>query len=541
MNTLFHKRVGGIVLLLSVLFVGSVAGGFLFQAVLGGHKVVAQDSGPVLDNPPPSLSALVHEVNGNVVAIGTKSQIRTSLGNGSPFGQRGTPFNEYRMERDEDGNMVLKTPKGTFKLHQDEDGSWWYEDENGERHEGKPESFDNFGGFGEGGPGFGMPFGGDLFERFFGEGSPFGEGFGAFKFDRDDEGNMTITTPKGTFKLSQDENGAWWYEDENGEKKEWNGQGFGPMWFFRQNQAEGGEAIPQPYFDMEKLAADIPQTVGSGVVISPDGYIVTNSHVASALPKDDIWVVFDEDDFVQAQLVGMDEETDVAVLKVDRGEALPFSQLGDSDALEVGDWVMAVGQPFGLQRTFTVGILSARARSLGKTYDDFLQTDAAIHPGNSGGPLYNMDGEIVGINTAIATNSPLQPMGQGIGFSIPSNVVKRISEALIRDGEIVRGYIGVGLAKGVVEAKERKTDHGALVISVEPNGPSASAGLQVGDVIVTFNGEAVQNGDHLVTLAAATKPGDAVSVEYVRNGETLETTLHAARRPSVAEMYAPGR
>lgn len=460
------RRVVGIVGLVLVVLAGSVAGGYLFQATVGGPRIAAEEAQPVLTTPPPSLAALVKDVQGAVVAIGTKHPEKMP----SAMGQQGQQF-QFQMP----------------------------------------------------GPG-GQPDMREFFQQFFGEGAPEGEQGGTFRFKQQGDSDITVQTPNGQLHLFKDEQGQWWKETPDGAKEKWTGPD--PLEMFGGGKAEA-----------EQPERDLVQTVGSGVVISATGYIVTNSHVAKALPSDDIWVQFADDDAVQAKLVVMDEETDVAVLKVEAGRDLAFSQFGDSDATQIGDWVLAAGQPFGLQHSFTVGIVSARGRVLGRTYDDFLQTDAAIHPGNSGGPLYDMNGQIVGINTAIATSSPLAPIGQGIGFSIPSKVVDRISKQIIDKGEVVRGYIGVSLYSGVLEAKNRKTEYGAPIREVNPGGPAANGGLKAGDVIVSFNGQKVDDSELLIRLCAETAPGERVQVEYVRGGETLTATVEMAKRPSVKEIY----
>ncbi|MBD3174991.1 MAG: PDZ domain-containing protein [Armatimonadia bacterium] len=385
-------------------------------------------------------------------------------------------------------------------------------------------------------PGPNMPFGPGIPEDFFGEGLEefFGDDMGMMM--QGDE--FTIQTPEGEFRGTKDENGQWWLETPDGEKKKWDGPGSGNLPFF--NFGPQGNGAPEQPEAAPQL--EYPMSVGSGVLISPEGHVITNSHVVQALKEinpDDIWVVLYDEEAVPARIIGEDEETDVAVLKVDVDYPLPFSSFGDSDNVHIGDWLMAVGHPFGLEHTFTTGILSARGRHLGKTYDQYLQTDAMIHPGNSGGPLYDMNGDIIGINTAIATNSPMRPVGQGIGFAIPSNVASDIVQRLIDEGQIVRGYIGVSLGSGPQEAAARPYDYGALLREVRPGQPAAGAGLQEGDVIISWGTERVERAEDLIRMASQAKPGQQVTIEYVRDGEISEATITVTERPSLEELMAP--
>ena len=264
--------------------------------------------------------------------------------------------------------------------------------------------------------------------------------------------------------------------------------------------------------------------LGSGFVISEDGYIVTNNHVIE--DADEISVEFANGEKLDAKLVGTDPKTDIALLKVDSAKPLPFVTFGDSDAMREGDWVMAMGNPLGQGFSTSVGIVSARNRELSGTYDDYIQTDAAINRGNSGGPLFNMDGKVVGVNTAI-----LSPNGGsiGIGFSMAANVVSKVVGQLKEFGATRRGWLGVkiqDLTPDMAEAMNLQKPEGAMVSDV-PEGPAKDAGMQSGDVIVMFDGGAVKDTKDLVRRVADAPVGEAVRVVVMRAGkeETLLVTL----------------
>jgi serine protease Do len=264
--------------------------------------------------------------------------------------------------------------------------------------------------------------------------------------------------------------------------------------------------------------------LGSGFVISADGYIVTNNHVIEG--ADQIEIEFFSGDRLDAKLVGTDPKTDIALLKVESDEPLAFVTFGDSDLMRVGDWVMAMGNPLGQGFSVSAGIVSARNRELSGTYDDFLQTDAAINRGNSGGPLFNLDGEVVGVNTAI-----LSPNGGsiGIGFSMASNVVTKVVAQLREFGETRRGWLGVRIqdvTPDVAEAMGLADARGALVTDV-PEGPAMEAGVRAGDVIVSFDGVEVKDTRDLVRRVADADVGKAVDLVVLRDGrqETLSLTL----------------
>jgi serine protease Do len=269
------------------------------------------------------------------------------------------------------------------------------------------------------------------------------------------------------------------------------------------------------------------QSLGSGVIASGDGYIVTNFHVVRG--ADAIVVRLADQSEHRARLVGSDARTDLALLKIE-GRGLPALPFGDSDRLEVGEPVMAIGNPFGLEQTVTTGIVSAKERFIGSgPYDDFIQTDASVNPGNSGGPLVDSRGTLVGINTAIFS----QTGGSvGIGFAIPVNVAKDVLRQLGDRGTVVRGYLGVAVTPVTPETREaaRLPDaRGALVAEVVPGSAAASAGVKPGDVIVRFQGEDVADPRELTRRVAATPPGTTVKLEVARPGGTATLTAKVTR------------
>jgi serine protease Do len=277
------------------------------------------------------------------------------------------------------------------------------------------------------------------------------------------------------------------------------------------------------------------QALGSGFVVSEDGYIVTNNHVIDG--SDSIEIEFFSGEVLPARVVGTDKKTDIALLKVDSSKPLPFVKFGDSDVMRVGDWVMAMGNPLGQGFSVSAGIISARNRALSGTYDDFLQTDAAINRGNSGGPLFNMDGDVIGVNTAI-----LSPNGGsiGIGFSMSSNVVSRVIAQLEKYGETRRGWLGVRIqdvTKDVAEAMGLDKVAGALVTDV-PDGPAKDAGMLAGDVITTFDGVDVTDTRELVRIVGYAEVGKAVRVVVFRDGAT-QTLLVTLGRREDAEATLP--
>jgi serine protease Do len=269
------------------------------------------------------------------------------------------------------------------------------------------------------------------------------------------------------------------------------------------------------------------QGAGSGFVISPDGLIATNNHVVEGARE--VKVTFASGEELPAKVVGRDPKTDLALVKVEPKSPLPSATLGDSDKMRVGDWVIAIGNPFGLEGTVTAGIISAKGRQIGAgPYDDFLQTDAAVNPGNSGGPLFNLRGEVVGINTAIVAR------GQGVGFAIPINLAKALIPQLRDEGRVTRAWLGV-VVQPVTPALARSLrlpePKGALVSDVVDDSPASKAGLRQGDVIVGFQGQPVNDSSGLPRAVAGVKPGTRAEVRVIRNGKPEAVTVTLGRMP----------
>lgn len=270
-------------------------------------------------------------------------------------------------------------------------------------------------------------------------------------------------------------------------------------------------------------------SLGSGFIISPDGYIVTNNHVVEGADviRVSIGGKNKKDTQIEAEVIGTDPETDLALLKV-KVENLPYLRFGDSEALEVGEWVVAIGSPLGLDHTVTAGIVSAKGRNIQSgSYDDYLQTDASINRGNSGGPLLNLDGDVVGINTAIAQRA------QGIGFAIPSAIAKQIIASLQTDKKVSRGWLGVTIQNvdnATAKALGMKEGRGALVNSVLEGQPAALAGIKGGDVILVVNGVEIADTEQLLRTVAALKPGSKTGVTVWRDGKEVKLDLTVAER-----------
>ena len=260
------------------------------------------------------------------------------------------------------------------------------------------------------------------------------------------------------------------------------------------------------------------QGVGSGFIMSKEGYILTNNHVVE--DADRIKVKLADGKEVDGKIVGRDPKTDLALIKIEAASELQPLKLGNSDDLKVGNWVVAVGSPFGLEQTVTAGIVSAKGRVIGSgPYDNFIQTDASINPGNSGGPLINLQGEVVGINTAIIAS------GQGIGFAIPINMAKEVAPQLQKRGHVTRGLLGVNIQDVTPELAKSlglKESKGALVSQVVPDGPADKAGLEQGDVIVNFDGRMVGDSKDLPRIVASTPVGKTVTVKLLRDGKEVE-------------------
>lgn len=280
-------------------------------------------------------------------------------------------------------------------------------------------------------------------------------------------------------------------------------------------------------------------SLGSGFIIDAAGLIVTNNHVVSE--ADEIKVILHDDTALEAQVIGSDPLTDIAVLKVEAGRPLDAAGWGDSDAVRVGDWVLAIGNPFGLGGTVTSGILSARARDINQgPYDEYLQTDAAINRGNSGGPLYDMQGRVIGINTAI-----FSPTGGsvGIGFAVPSSLARPVVDDILRYGAPRRGWLGVQVQTVTPELAETlsmEADHGALVTTVTPDSPAARAGIRQGDVILGFGDRPVETMRELPRMVAATEIGTSVPVEFMRNGRRQVVQVTVGDLDNVEQMAALG-
>lgn len=268
--------------------------------------------------------------------------------------------------------------------------------------------------------------------------------------------------------------------------------------------------------------------LGSGFIISRDGYIVTNHHVISK--AEEIEVIMEDGENYEAEIIGSDPKTDLALLKIDSENPLPAVKFGDSSTLDIGEPVLAIGNPFGLGHTVTTGIVSAKGRSLGLgAYDDFIQIDAAINPGNSGGPLFNYKGEVVGVNTAIIAG------GQGIGFAIPVNMAKNIVEQLRQSGKVVRGWLGVivqQLTPELAQSLGLESDRGALVSDVAPGGPAEEAGLKRGDVIVGINDKKIKDMPELPKTIANYKPGRTVTLTVVREGKAIKVPVKLDEMPT---------
>ncbi len=270
---------------------------------------------------------------------------------------------------------------------------------------------------------------------------------------------------------------------------------------------------------------------GSGVVVSPDGYILTNKHVANA--GNQITVKLSDRQEFPARRIGTDSRIDLALIKIE-AQSLPYATLGDSSKLEPGDWVIALGSPFGLEHSMSAGIVSAMGRKFGGPYDNYIQTDASINPGNSGGPLVNMHGEVIGINTSIFSRSG---GSEGVGFSIPSNTAKKVKEQLLRNSGVYarantgatapvsRGYLGVILRDS------QTVGSGAVVAELTNGGPASAAGLRGGDMIVEFDGKPVKSPSQLAEIVAGAPVGKTVKLKFVRNGQAQTASITLAERP----------
>ncbi len=306
------------------------------------------------------------------------------------------------------------------------------------------------------------------------------------------------------------------------------GQGGG----FRHFRGPFGDQDPfreffEKFFGERGPGRDFTQrSLGSGFIIDGSGHIVTNNHVIE--DADQIEVKLTDGREYSAEIVGRDPNTDLALIKIDADGALPLARLGDSDALEVGQWVVAIGSPFGLEHTVTAGIVSAKGRVIGSgPYDDFIQTDASINPGNSGGPLINMEGEVVGINTAIIAS------GQGIGFAVPVNMAKGIISQLKSHGEVTRGWLGVAiqdLTPEIAEYYGLEPGKGVLVTEVFEDDPADRAGIRAKDVITSVNGRPVDSSRELTRMIAAIEVGDQTRIDVIRDDRKRRFEVRIAKR-----------
>jgi len=318
------------------------------------------------------------------------------------------------------------------------------------------------------------------------------------------------------------------------------GLGIDPFDFFFPNPNDGRRRTPGNR-DQGEDDEHAQRSGGSGFIISPDGYILTNNHVVEGATKVDVHYGADADGngghTVQAKVIGHDPATDIALLKIDVAGTLPSVPLGDSDRIRKGDWAIAIGNPFQFDNTLTVGVISAKGRALGlsretSSFENFIQTDAAINFGNSGGPLLNINGEVVGINTAIRGGG-----AQGLGFATPINTAKRLLPEL-KNGKVVRGYLGMGIVPVTDDVKEAfnlNETRGALVQYVDPGKPADRAGLQKGDVVVEIDGRKISTNRELIDYISYLPVGSKVNITVIRNGQRRTLTATTAERPLEAE------
>jgi serine protease Do len=307
-------------------------------------------------------------------------------------------------------------------------------------------------------------------------------------------------------------------------------KGGGPVFRHFQREPGGRENPFNEFFERffgDEMQREFKQpSLGSGFIIDKDGYVVTNNHVIE--DADQIKVKLDDDKEFDAQVVGRDPSTDIALLKIKSSHDFPVAKLGDSAQLKVGQWVVAIGSPFGLERTVTAGIVSAKGRVIGSgPYDDFIQTDASINPGNSGGPLLNLRGEVVGINTAIIA------AGQGIGFAIPINLAKGIIAQLKSGGEVTRGWLGVAiqdLNQEMAEYYGIESKQGVFVADVFKGDPADAAGIKPKDIIVEVNGKKVETTRQLTSLVASIPVGQSAKVKVIRDGQSKTFSVKIAKR-----------
>ena len=307
-------------------------------------------------------------------------------------------------------------------------------------------------------------------------------------------------------------------------------KGGGPVFRHFQRGPRGRENPFNEFFERffgDEMQREFKQpSLGSGFIIDKEGFVVTNNHVIE--DADQIKVKLDDDNEFDAEVVGRDPNTDLALLKIKTAEDLPVLKMGDSDKLKIGQWVVAIGSPFGLERTVTAGIVSAKGRVIGSgPYDDFIQTDASINPGNSGGPLLNMKGEVVGINTAIIAS------GTGIGFAIPINLAEGIIAQLKSEGEVTRGWLGVAIQDLTGEMAEYyglKDRKGVLVADVFKGDPADEAGIRAKDIILEVNDEKIETSRQLTSMIAGLKVGETAKIEVFRDGKVKTFNIKLAKR-----------
>ncbi|MFW6324104.1 MAG: DegQ family serine endoprotease [Desulfovibrionales bacterium] len=293
----------------------------------------------------------------------------------------------------------------------------------------------------------------------------------------------------------------------------------------------------EQFFGERQMPPREARSLGSGFIISKDGLIVTNNHVI--MEADEISVTLQGGATFDAEVIGRDPETDLALLQIEADRELSTLELESTEEMDIGQWVLAIGNPFGLQNTVTAGIISAMGRIIGAgPYDNFIQTDASINPGNSGGPLINMDGRVIGINTAIVAT------GQGIGFAIPSDQAEYVINQLQKYGKVRRGWLGVTIQDmdpNTARALDLPEPVGALVASVQPNGPAAGAGLKAGDVVLEVNGNTIQDAHDLTRVIGRVDPGETIRVTFWRNGEREQVRVELGERDAEALSQTPER
>jgi serine protease Do len=292
----------------------------------------------------------------------------------------------------------------------------------------------------------------------------------------------------------------------------------------------GNSPFGDDFFD--RFFGDMPrrefkqQSLGSGFIISNDGYIFTNNHVVEKADK--ILVKISDGKEYEAKVIGTDANTDIALIKIKPQTSLPVAEIGDSEKVKVGEWVIAIGNPFGLEATVTAGIVSAKGRVIGAgPYDNFIQTDASINPGNSGGPLYNMEGKVIGINTAIVAQ------GQGIGFAIPINMAKTILNDLKTKGKVTRGWLGVSvqdISDDLASNLNHKNKSGALISDIFKGDPADKAGIKVGDIITEIDGKPIKDSHDLLMVIASLHVGQKINVKAVRDGREMAFTVTVGER-----------